>query len=313
MDDDVVDDGMLDIDLRTFMMVAAIEEAGSITGAAAILGYSQPAISQHLRRSEARLGVPLVQRSGRSSQLTPAGRVVLRVAPGIAQGLTFASRQIRDIRAVGMGRLRIEGFAAASAALIPRAMAHIQDEHPGTVITYREHDPSAALEAIAMGDCDAAIIYRHLGPGHQSSWQPPDSVEIYNAFRDPYFIAAPASLAPARRAASVAEFAGQPWVAQFGEGCRPLVDLARDAGFDPDIPFNIDNVSASLQLVAAGFGVSLVSRLDLHNVPVPSGVVILPLDPPAYRTIAIAAADHHRESAAAMNLLSAVRAARDEL
>lgn len=309
MDDDLVDDGMLDIDLRTFMIVAAIEDAGSITGAAAILGYSQPAISQHLRRSEARLGVPLVQRSGRSSQLTPAGRVVLRVAPGIAQGLTFASRQIRDIRAVGMGRLRIEGFAAASAALVPRMIAHIRAEHPGTVITYREHDPTAALEAIAMGDCDAAIIYRHREAGHQ----PPDTIDIHNAFRDPYFVALPASLAPARRAVSITEFAGQPWIAPFGEGCRPLVDLARDAGFYPDIPINTDNVSASLQLVAAGFGITLVSRLDLHNLPVPTGVVILPLDPPVQRTIAIATADHHRESAPALSILRAVRAARDEL
>lgn len=76
----------LDIDLRTFVMIVAIDQAGSITGAARLLGYSQPAISQHLRRAEPRLGVPLVARADRVSRLTDAGRVILRVAPGINRG-----------------------------------------------------------------------------------------------------------------------------------------------------------------------------------------------------------------------------------
>jgi DNA-binding transcriptional LysR family regulator len=43
--------------VQSLRTVRAIADTGSITAAAAALGYSQPAISQHLRRFEARLGV----------------------------------------------------------------------------------------------------------------------------------------------------------------------------------------------------------------------------------------------------------------
>ena len=49
---------MTDLDLHSVRIVRAIAEHGTISGAARALGYSQPAISQHLRRAESRLGVP---------------------------------------------------------------------------------------------------------------------------------------------------------------------------------------------------------------------------------------------------------------
>ncbi|HAM43788.1 MAG TPA: LysR family transcriptional regulator, partial [Propionibacteriaceae bacterium] len=44
------------LDLHTVRIIRAIADAGSITAAAEALGYSQPALSQHLRRAEHRLG-----------------------------------------------------------------------------------------------------------------------------------------------------------------------------------------------------------------------------------------------------------------
>ena len=46
----------LELDAHTLRIIRAIVEHGSITAAAGALGYSQPALSQHLRRTEARIG-----------------------------------------------------------------------------------------------------------------------------------------------------------------------------------------------------------------------------------------------------------------
>ena len=46
-------------DARELRVVKAIADEGSITGAALALGYSQPAVSQQLKRLEQRLGVAL--------------------------------------------------------------------------------------------------------------------------------------------------------------------------------------------------------------------------------------------------------------
>ena len=54
----------------------AISEEGSFTAAALSLGYSQPAISQMVRRLEQRTGTVLVERVGRAVRLTEAGQVL---------------------------------------------------------------------------------------------------------------------------------------------------------------------------------------------------------------------------------------------
>ena len=54
-------------------LVKAIADEGSMTAAADALGYSQPAVSQQLKRAEARLGLALVERVGRGVRLTEAG------------------------------------------------------------------------------------------------------------------------------------------------------------------------------------------------------------------------------------------------
>ena len=61
-------------DIQSLRIVRAISDTGSITAAAAALGYSQPAVSQHVRRLETRLGVAILERVGRGVRLTEAGR-----------------------------------------------------------------------------------------------------------------------------------------------------------------------------------------------------------------------------------------------
>ena len=61
------------IDAAGLRVMKAIAEEGSFTGAAVALGYSQPAVSQMVRRLEQRTGTVLVERIGRNVRLTEAG------------------------------------------------------------------------------------------------------------------------------------------------------------------------------------------------------------------------------------------------
>ncbi|MEX2647930.1 MAG: LysR family transcriptional regulator [Alphaproteobacteria bacterium] len=69
--------------LETFL---AIAECGSLRRAAAALGVQPPAVSQHLRNLEDRLGVAVFTRTTRSVRLTDAGRVLLaRIQPAFLE------------------------------------------------------------------------------------------------------------------------------------------------------------------------------------------------------------------------------------
>src|ERR1700729_856553 len=61
--------------LRSFVAVA---DCGGFQRAANSLHLSQGAVSQHVRRLEAAVGRPLVERQGRGSRFTPDGDTLLR-------------------------------------------------------------------------------------------------------------------------------------------------------------------------------------------------------------------------------------------
>ena len=64
------------IDAAGLRVMRAIAEEGSFTAAALALGYSQPAVSQMVKRLEQRTGTVLVEKVGRSVRLTEAGAVL---------------------------------------------------------------------------------------------------------------------------------------------------------------------------------------------------------------------------------------------
>ncbi|WP_421850749.1 LysR family transcriptional regulator [Marinomonas sp.] len=56
----------------------ALVETGSFTKTAKKLGLTQPAVSQHIQKLEREMGEPLLIRHGRTTDMTPAGEVLLQ-------------------------------------------------------------------------------------------------------------------------------------------------------------------------------------------------------------------------------------------
>ena len=71
------------VDQRHLKAFIAVAETGSVSRAAASLGYSQPAVTQQIRQMEHELGVFLFDRDSLPLRLTPAGRERLLVAEAI--------------------------------------------------------------------------------------------------------------------------------------------------------------------------------------------------------------------------------------
>jgi LysR family cyn operon transcriptional activator len=64
--------------LRPIHYLKAVADHGSFTRAAATLRVSQPALSQQIREFEERMGVQLLDRTGRTVRPTDAGEAYLR-------------------------------------------------------------------------------------------------------------------------------------------------------------------------------------------------------------------------------------------
>ncbi len=83
----------MDEHLRKF---AAVAEHGSFTKAAQEIHVSQPALSMAVRQLERELGVKLFTRIGRSSQLTPAGKIVLEAAQHMRSSIDDLSLRLSE-------------------------------------------------------------------------------------------------------------------------------------------------------------------------------------------------------------------------
>src|SRR5271163_759930 len=64
------------LDVRHLVQLAAVAQAGGVTEGAALLGFSQPALSRTLSMLEKRVGEPLFVKGRRPLQPTPLGRAL---------------------------------------------------------------------------------------------------------------------------------------------------------------------------------------------------------------------------------------------
>ncbi len=150
---------IIDTLLRHVRYVAAVVDQGSFTRAGELLHVSQPALSQQIRQLEDRLGVQLLDRSGRRVRLTDAGKVFLEHGRRALAESEAAARAACDIADLSSGELRIGFTPTFSTYLMAPLAARFHDAHPGIrlqLITMSQSEIEAAL-ADDLIDCGIAF------------------------------------------------------------------------------------------------------------------------------------------------------------
>ena len=279
---------MSELDLHSVRIVRAIAEHGTISGAARALGYSQPAISQHLRRAEARLGVPLLVRAGRGVRLTEPGQVLARHAIAISSALDAANGELAELVGLRTGTVRLAAFPSASSTLVPRLLRRMRDSHPGITVTYLESEEPEALGLLRDGLVDLAITSAFPGDRADPHRENEGTFDAVPLFTEPVVIALPTShpLA-AHDPVELAALADASWVAGCPVCRGHLLAACESVGIEPRIEFETDNAVAVLNLVAAGLGVALLPRLALATTVVPPGATIRATSPSSDRSIRV--------------------------
>lgn len=276
-----------DFDIQSLRIVRAISDTGSITAAAAALGYSQPAVSQHVRRLETRLGVAILERVGRGVRLTEAGRVLARHAQAVTVAIDAAAEELAELRGLRTGLVRLVAFPSASPVLVPRLIAALATSHPGITLTYLEAEPPEAVEAIREDRADIALTFSYPGDRDDPHRSSARGLTVRGAGRDELMLVLPLGHPPVQ---GVADLADETWIAGCPRCRGHLLELCGRAGFEPRIGFETDNYVAVEGLVAQGIGVATLPRMALDSFPLLPGVSTLPLDAAEARRLHIVTA-----------------------
>jgi DNA-binding transcriptional LysR family regulator len=151
---------MKDFDLRDLDAFVAVARTRNFRRAALEQGVSVSSLSQRLRDMEERLGVRLMNRTTRSVALTEAGELLLaRVGPAIAD-VGDALDQVRGLRGLPSGRLRINAPPPAIDLVLAPMVAPFLKAHPQ--IDLEIVSDSGFVDIVAAG-FDAGVRYgEHL-------------------------------------------------------------------------------------------------------------------------------------------------------
>ena len=150
----------MDIDLRDLEAFVAVARTRNFRRAALAQRVSVSSLSQRLRDMEERLGVRLMNRTTRSVALTEAGELLLsRIGPAMHE-VNGALDEVRGLRGVPSGRLRINAPPPAIDLVLAPMVAPFLAAYPQ--IDLEIIGDSSFVDIVAQG-YDAGVRYgEHL-------------------------------------------------------------------------------------------------------------------------------------------------------
>jgi DNA-binding transcriptional LysR family regulator len=289
--------------------VRAIDETGSLSAAARLLGYSQPAVSQHLQRAETKLGMQLIIRSGRSARLSEAGHLVSGIAPSVIGEVDAALARIRGLSELRSGTVSVTAFPSASSTLVPALLSSLRTSSPGISLSYTEAEPPESLQLLADGRADLAIVCSYAQQPLDAEWLARHNITVHDLFVDPIYLILPHDhpLAGAETVELI-DMEDDEWIAGCPRCRQQLVDWCSAVGYEPEVSMSTDNFSAVLGLVAAGLGVAALPRLAIGTAAIPKGAVVRQSNPRDSRSIGFAVTDEAAMQPAVRATMSALLA-----
>ena len=147
-----------DLDLNLLRVFAVVAETGSVTGAAARLYLTQPAVSAALRRLTAAVGAPLFVRQGRGLVLSGRGaRLHAAVRPHL-QALVDAALAPAELDPRTSERTFRLGLSDATEVwLLPALLGLLEAEAPRMRVVSLPVQFRTVGDALAAGRIDAAV------------------------------------------------------------------------------------------------------------------------------------------------------------
>jgi DNA-binding transcriptional LysR family regulator len=252
----------LAVDVRDLRYFLALADELHFGRAAARLHIAQPALSQQLKRLERELGLTLVDRSSRHVRLTDAGKQLQLEASEAVTRFDAVTAAMARVRRGKTGRLII-GMSPGVRPQLFRELLSAVAADSATEVSTRATSGAAAAAMLHRHEIDAALV--HVVP---------ESADLVHQLleRLPLGVALPTGHRLARRRTIPArELTGEMliWVARSAEPQLhdEVISALRAAGYVPGATQHPPTVDTSLNLVAAGLGVSLKLRHELEQAP----------------------------------------------
>lgn len=260
------------LQLETFMTVV---DQGGFSAAGRRLGLSQPAVSRAVASLEKELGLPLFVRRRDGISLTEAGRVALTHAREAARHLTLMRTEVAGLAGDVTGTLSLASLPTATAPLVAPQLRTFAQQHPAVAIRLLEGSEQEIRDWLDQGAAEAGVVSLPIKGLDAAVLGDQEMVAV---------VPAGSSLA-SKDTISYPDLAKEPFVRGTGGCAEVFMPIARRAGVEFDLAFEAREVAATLEIVGAGLGVSILPRAGLPEL---AGVVLRTLVPQTVRRLGVA-------------------------
>ncbi|HKG04032.1 MAG TPA: LysR family transcriptional regulator [Conexibacter sp.] len=246
------------MELRQLRYLVALADERHFTRAAAHVNVAQPALSQQLRKLEAELGVPLVDRTTRSVRMTEAGDLLVAHARRALAELDDGRAELARLTGLVGGRVTIGLTHTPGPLDLVRLLAEFHARCPQVELAVREDLSTTLADALRADALDLAFLSIVEDADRRG-------LELWRLAEEPLVATLPERhRLAARTRVTLGDLREEDFVA-FPAGAtirRAVARVAEQAGFAPRIAFETREPARARALVAAGLGVAVLPRSD---------------------------------------------------
>ncbi len=244
------------ITLRQLRYLSSLARHRHFGRAAEECAVTQPALSMQVRELEREIGAKLVERRPGDIVLTEVGLEVARRA----EHILAATRDLVDFarhREVLAGPLKLGIIPTLAPYILPRMLPLLQQQYPELRLDVRETQTRALIDELAGGGLDVVMLALPVDGA---------DVETMPLFSDAFLLAVPADDPLPAHGRVGARDVDQRRLILLEEGhClrdQALAFCASKRG-DPAASLGATSLSTVMQMVANGYGVTLVPEVSI--------------------------------------------------
>lgn len=285
--------------LKVFLAAASV---GNLSQVANSLGMSQPSLSRQIAAIERDLGARLFVRTGRGMELTEAGEVFQTHAAEIIKSMANAADALDQLGGQLRGEVRLGLPPTVAHILALPLIDALQAHFPEVRVTIMEGYSGHVLEWLSQGRVDIGILYTtHQTTSLQADLLVEEELDL---------ITSPETAASLGTSVTGEQVAALRLVLPSRtHGLRQLIEgrfAAHDIGLD--VSMQVDAFSATLRLVEAGKGSTILPRISVADRIAVGRLTALTIDRPKLRRrILFATSPAHPPSEAARALAAFTR------
>jgi DNA-binding transcriptional LysR family regulator len=204
--------------MRQLALVLAIDQHGTLRGAASQLGLTQPAATKMLHELEDALGVRLFDRVGRGLSVNAAGERVTAYFRDIRGSMEALHREIGELQLGSAGRLVVGSIMAASPGRLTDALLGLKQAYPLLAVEIAVDTSDRLMAQLREGVLEVVVGRLAGQPGHEYRFRPIDDERLS-------IVVGNAHPLVGRRRLSLPMLLEHPWILQpSGSPMRDLIE-----------------------------------------------------------------------------------------